>query len=95
MDCYIYYKTAAVHEAQVIAAVALLQNKLLTTLGLKMQLQRRPEISAGCLTWMEIYRDIPSNFQAQLAALLDSNPLHALLQGERHAEYFEDALLCA
>ncbi|WP_295762186.1 DUF4936 family protein [Undibacterium sp.] len=94
MDCYIYYKTAAVHEAQVIAAVALLQNKLLTTLGLKMRLQRRPEITGDCLTWMEVYRDIPADFHGQLAPLLHANPLQALLQGERHAEYFEDAQLC-
>jgi hypothetical protein len=94
MDCYIYYKTAAEHEAQVIAAVALLQNRLFTTLALKMRLQRRPEITGDCLTWMEVYRDIPADFQAQLAALLHANPLHALLQGERHAEYFEDAQLC-
>ncbi|MFZ6749764.1 DUF4936 family protein [Undibacterium sp. Ren11W] len=95
MDCYIYYQTAAEHEAQVIDAVALLQKTLFATLGLKMQLQRRPEIAAGCLTWMEIYRDIPDDFQAQLTSLVNSNPLHALLQGARHAEYFENVLVCA
>lgn len=95
MDCYIYYKTAAKHEAQVIDAVTLLQKNLLATLGLKMQLQRRPEVTADCLTWMEIYRDIPNDFHLQLAPLINSNPLHTLLQGARHAEYFKDVLVCA
>ncbi|QJQ04606.1 DUF4936 family protein [Undibacterium piscinae] len=95
MDCYIYYKTTAEHESQVIACTKLLQQAVAETMGLQMRLQRRPEAGAGLLTWMEIYRDIPADFHSSLTKLINQHKLISLISGERHAEYFMDALVCA
>jgi hypothetical protein len=95
MDCYIYYKTTAEHEPQVIACTKLLQQAVADTMGLRMRLQRRPESSAGLLTWMEIYRDIPADFHFRLTSLTNQHKLISLISGERHAEYFMDAFVCA
>ena len=62
--------------------------------GVALCLQRRPELSNGMITWMEIYRQIPVTFDASLAAILNQTEIMPLIHGERHAEYFTDAVTC-
>ena len=44
---------------------------------------------------METYRGIPQAFDVVLCAAENQTALMSLIQGERHAEYFEDAISCA
>jgi hypothetical protein len=95
LDCYIYFKTAQEHAPAVLAQVTKIQKILIEQLNIRMQLQRRPEAMDGLYTWMEVYRQIPSDFEASLSAIVNQSSLMPLIQGERHAEYFMDAISCA
>jgi hypothetical protein len=96
MDCYIYFKALAEHEAQVTHEVYVLQQDLQQH-GIKGSLQRRPEIekklegnvACGLHTWMEVYRQIPDNFSQLIADCLSQRPaLRQLITGDRHMEFF-------
>ncbi|MBC3935850.1 DUF4936 family protein [Undibacterium sp. CY7W] len=99
MDCYVYFKTPEEKSAAVIAEVALLQQRLhalcpeLQQAG--MALQRRPELKQGLITWMEIYHQVPDNFEALLRSALQHVDFPELQYAERHAEYFVDVVVCA
>ncbi|MBC3930328.1 DUF4936 family protein [Undibacterium curvum] len=99
MDCYIYFKMPDAKAVAVIAEVALLQQRLralspeLQQTG--MALQRRPDLKQGLITWMEIYREVPDNFEAQLRSALQHVDFPELQYAERHAEYFVDVVVCA
>lgn len=97
MDCYVYYKTAQEHELQILRQSKIIRESLMTRLQINLQsnLQRRPELDKGVITWMEIYRDVPHTFEAALAEIVDLTEIMSLIQGERHVEYFEDAISCA
>lgn len=97
MDCYVYYKAAQEHELQIVRQVKVIREYLKTRLNidLRTNLQRRPAAENGVVTWMEIYRDVPLFFDAALAQVVDQTEIRSLIQGERHAEYFEDAMSCA
>lgn len=97
MDCYVYYKTAQEHELQILRQSKIIRESLMTRLQINLQsnLQRRPELDKGVITWMEIYRDVPHTFEVALAEIVDLTEIMSLIQGERHVEYFEDAISCA
>lgn len=95
MDCYIYYKTEASLEAQVLQHQTELSASLLQTGGPSLHLQRRPEAIDGLHTWMEIYRQIPQGFETDLNRLVQCSGLIPLIHGKRHVEYFMDAISCA
>jgi hypothetical protein len=95
MDCYIYYQTAEEHGPEVLAQLRKIQQSLARKMDVRLQLQRRQEVTEGLLTWMEIYREIPIGFDACLSGILDQSSLIPLIHGKRHAEYFEDAISCA
>lgn len=95
MDCYIYYKTAAKLESQVLQHQAQLNAALAEAGRPGLHLQRRPEIKDGLHTWMEIYRTVPEGFETQLDDLVQQSGLAALIHGQRHVEYFMDAISCA
>lgn len=97
MDCYVYYKTAVEHELQILRQSKMIRESLMTRLQINLQsnLQRRPEVDKGVITWMEIYRDVPHTFEVALAEIVDLTEIMSLIQGERHVEYFEDAISCA
>ena len=95
MDCYIYFKAAAPDQARVLQQQAQLQALLRAACGCGARLQRRPTAGGEMQTWMEIYREVPPDFEMQLAAALAQTGLSCLLQGERHHEYFMDVDLCA
>ncbi|MBI3283985.1 MAG: DUF4936 family protein [Burkholderiales bacterium] len=95
MDCYIYFKASAQQVTEVMQQEALLQAAIGAQTGISARLQRRPQASDDCHTWMEIYRAVPPGFEAQLAQALAQTALPGLVHGERHAEYFVDATPCA
>lgn len=95
MDCYIYYKTATRFESQVLQHQTKLSEMLQRCGQPDMHLQRRLEVKDGLHTWMEIYRQIPEGFESDLNRLVQCSGLIPLIHGERHVEYFADAISCA
>lgn len=89
MDCYIYYKSTTQHSEQVLAWVVQLHQHLSTQLSSALRLQQRP-ITGEFITWMEIYREIPPDFERIMAAALLRFPMQNWLIGERRMEYFND-----
>lgn len=92
---YIYYKSSVDNGPQVIASFAQLKQLLTTSASMQiantMQLQRRPQVVDGCITWMEIYLDTPTDFASILSAAVDQCDLARHIIGERHSEVFVDA----
>ena len=95
MDCYVYYKTPEKNEHLVLEQVSWIQKLLSERFQGHMLLQRRPEVSDGLHTWMEVYRDVPNAFDHHLTEIAKLSDLTPLLHGERHYEYFMDANSCA
>ncbi|MFZ6845076.1 DUF4936 family protein [Undibacterium sp. RuTC16W] len=94
MDCYIYYKVAVEFQDQVLGQVRGMQAALHAQTGVIGGLQRRPEISNGLHTWMEIYRHVPGNFIASLTVAVQQTRLLSLIDGERHPEFFMEVIPC-
>ncbi|WP_395006460.1 DUF4936 family protein [Undibacterium sp.] len=97
MDCYIYYKANVENARQIQVCVKRLQqyvgDNLWASSDFAMaapQLQRRPEASDGVHTWMEVYKDVPAQFEriARDAAIASGILEHIV--GERRLEYFID-----
>lgn len=95
MDCYVYYKSVQENEWQIVQQVRILQQYLSEQMKIELQLQRRPSVDNGIITWMEVYRGIPPAFLMALSTAENQTQLISLIQGERHVEYFEDAISCA
>lgn len=89
MDCYIYYKSTTQHSEQVLAWVAQLRRHLASQLVVPLRLQQRP-VNGDIITWMEIYRDIPPDFETLLTNALSQFPMQDWIIGERRMEYFID-----
>lgn len=89
MDCYIYYKAASEHAQQVQSCFARLQSNLLN-LAIAPRLQRRPQASNSLHTWMEIYQDIPENFEPILAVAVSASGILDVLASDRRLEYFSN-----
>jgi hypothetical protein len=97
MDCYVYYKAGQEHELHIVKQVKMIRENLSTRLKIDLQsnLQRRPDADNGMIIWMEIYRHIPQAFDAALSDEVNQTEIMSMIQGQRHAEYFEDVILCA
>lgn len=95
MDCYVYYKTAQEHELQILQRVKMIQNYVNAQININLRLQRRPSTDNGVITWMEIYCGVPDTFNTVLADVVNQTEILSLIQGQRYAEYFEDAISCA
>ena len=89
MDCYIYYKAAIEHAQQIQTCFACLQSNL-PILALPPRLQRRPQASNSLHTWMEIYQDIPENFESILAVAVSASGILDVLASDRRLEYFSN-----
>jgi hypothetical protein len=98
MDCYIYYKAKVENARHVQVCVKRLQQYVVDNLWASSdfamtapQLQRRPEEIDGVHTWMEVYKDVPAQFEriAKDAAIASGILDHVV--GERRLEYFIDA----
>jgi hypothetical protein len=95
MDCYVYYKTAQEHELHIVQRVRMIREYLNTQMNINLRLQRQPGADNGVITWMEIYRGVPVAFAIALADAVSQSEILSLIQGQRHAEFFEDANSCA
>jgi hypothetical protein len=94
MDCYIYYRADAAAATRIKQLAGVLQAALAMQ-DIIGELKRRPDAKDGQHTWMEVYRDIPEDFQQHMQAALQNSKLNELIQGARHEEYFMDASACA
>ena len=88
MDCYIYYKSKEADANNIIKAFAQLRILMSPHLTSNIELQRRPKTTEGQITWMEIYRDIPENFEELLSDATSQCEIEKCINSERHAEYF-------
>lgn len=88
MDCYIYYKSKIEHATEICRSVELLHTGLAGKLDYLPRLQRRPEPSNGLITWMEIYQDVPQDFEQILCVAVTQSGIQKLINGERRLEYF-------
>ncbi len=89
MDCYIYYKSATQNSEKILACFVQLRQYMSSQLANPICLQQRP-VSGELITWMEIYRDIPPDFETILANALTQSSMQEWLIGERRMEYFID-----
>jgi len=95
MNCYIYFKAKIENETAIIVAERELQNRLQQKLRLITSLQRRPKAVNGIHTWMEVYENIPNNFDELLEDMMSQTALPDLQYSERHVEYFLNVDVCA
>ena len=95
MDLYIYYQVKEADTASLQAAVVSMQAELAQRHGVSCQLKRRPEVSDGLQTWMEVYAGVSADFAAVLADAADRAGLSAWTSGTRHTEVFTDLIPCA
>lgn len=95
MDCYVYYKTSQEHQSLLMCQSERMKEIFLAQVGITFLLQKRPNASDGIVTWMEIYRDIPDEFEIHLNKIVSQTEMMSLIQGDRHVEYFVDAITCA
>ena len=84
MHLYVYYDVPHDKADAVLARVRAMQAELDGAPG---RLMRRDPTTADGETWMEIYENVASDFERQLAAATDRHGLVALT-GPRHVERF-------
>ena len=95
MDLYIYYAARSGLADALSAQVLEMQANLAAEYGVGTALKRRPAEKDGRHTWMEIYLAVPNGFDAILEQAVTQSKLAALIDGERHTEYFMDVAPCA
>jgi hypothetical protein len=95
MDLYIYYRVECSHAQELQNRVQHMQTNLIKQYSLIAELKRRPEENDGCHTWMEVYRNIPENFDRMLETAVMNAGVRLLIDGERHIEHFLDFSACA
>ena len=95
MNCYVYFKAKVENENAIMHAEHVLHSHLQLKYRLDMSLQRRPEPENALHTWMEVYKDIPANFEEVLANAVQQTTLSDLQYSERHVEYFLNVEACA
>lgn len=95
MDLYVYYRVDCAHAELLCKRVKALQGELALRYNVSAALKRRPAASDGRHTWMETYLNIPEGFDAILSQAVSQSQVAALIEGERHTEYFLDITTCA
>ena len=98
MDCYIYYKAKVENARQIQVCANRLQHYVVENLWassdfamIAPQLQRRPEALDGVHTWMEVYKNVPAQFEQIVRDAAIASGILELVIGERRLEYFIDA----
>jgi hypothetical protein len=94
MDLYVYYRVRSERAGQLRAQAGAMQKGLTQEYGIVTGLKRRPEEKDGMQTWMEVYQAIPDGFAAMLERAVAQAGLAALIEGQRHTEYFLDVFAC-
>lgn len=95
MDLYIYYRVLDSHAGALCERVLHMQQQLRHTCGVTAELKRRPEPKAGYHTWMEVYLNVPANFDSILAEAVNAAGLGHLIVDARHCESFVGVSTCA
>jgi len=95
MDVYVYYQVKNARSLELEARARTLQAGLARSCGIQTRLKCRPDSVDDCQTWMEIYLDVPAHFDTALADAVRTADLLALIEGQRHIEYFVDCSACA
>lgn len=95
MDLYIYYRVPCNKASMLQRQVLALQATLKQDMGVSAELKRRPQELEGKHTWMEVYRDVPPDFERMLSDTVASAGLDNVIEGERHIEQFMDFSSCA
>jgi hypothetical protein len=95
MDCYIYYRVPCNRANELQEKVLNMQTKIAKKFNLITELKRRPENKGECHTWMEVYRNVPENFDTILQQAVTQAGIKTLINGERHLERFLDLSACA
>jgi len=95
MDIYVYYRVTLPNTSALHLRLQTMQRSLTEQHNISCSLKRRPELSDGCQTWMEVYQQVPEHFAATLEGAVASHEVMALIAGERHVETFVDIEACA
>ena len=92
MDCYIYYKSSRNVSAEIIAEVGKVSAVLAQKSLAQPLLQTRLDTAGDLITWMEVYKAVDHQFLPILNDLVSHSALPQLIKGERHVEFFVDAI---
>lgn len=92
MDCYIYYKSSRNVSAEIIAEVGKVSAALAQKNLAQPVLQTRLDTAGDLMTWMEVYKTVDHQFLPILNDLVSHSALPKLVKGERHVEFFVDAI---
>lgn len=95
MDIYVYYRVPPANAPILQPHVQMMQQSLAQHHHIRCSLKRRPELSEGHQTWMEVYQQVPEYFSDALAEAVASHDLMTLIAGARHVETFVDLEACA
>jgi hypothetical protein len=95
MDLYIYYRVRREDSSKLQTQAVGMQDALTEEYGIVTALKRRPEEKDGWQTWMEVYQTVPNGFEVILERAVEQAGLSALIEGQRHTEYFLDVSSCA
>jgi hypothetical protein len=94
MDLYVYYRVRSDRTGELRAQAGAMQKWLTQEYGIVTGLKRRPEEKDGMQTWMEVYQAVPDGFAVMLERAVAQAGLAALIEGQRHTEYFLDVSAC-
>lgn len=95
MDMYIYYQVREENAQALQVRVSEMQASLAKMHGVACSLKRRPQAKDGRHTWMEVYLAAPEDFNGALEHAVRRAEISALIDNERHIEYFLDVPPCA
>jgi hypothetical protein len=93
-DLYIYYRVRCENAQQLQQRASAMQGDIARRHGIAAELKRRPAQKDGLDTWMEVYRDVPEEFDTMLEDAIARAELATLIEGGRHTEYFLDYSPC-
>lgn len=95
MDLYVYYQVREQDAPALHARVSEMQAELTRMYGVACSLKRRPQPADGRHTWMEVYLAASEDFGDALEDGVRRADIAALIDNERHIEYFVDGSPCA
>lgn len=95
MDLYIYYRVRVDRTELFKERIGVIQQKLIRDHGIVAALKRRPEQQQDISTWMEVYLNVPADFETALNQMVETSRLSDLIEGGRHVEHFMDVPVCA
>lgn len=95
IDLYIYYRVATHHAQQFSNTVVTVQVNLSQQHRIACALKRRPDMTDGYHTWMEVYTSVPSDFAETIEQAIADSCVVNFIHGQRHIESFVNISSCA